>query len=161
MARQEQEREDLLHEAVALVERAELRISEWPEAVLIGFRRDGAASIYFGAGPAYHFTSEGALRRAYADGLLYKAERGRLASLRRQRLTAEVQLLRHDLTERETAGFLRDLSLRTGELRDRLRAGQFELVGQAPTGGDVVGRIARWLDALKLPPPVAQSPQSR
>lgn len=161
MARQEHEREDLLREAVALVERAELRVAGWSETVVIGFRREGAASVYFGAEPAYHFTSDGALRRAYAHGLLYKAEHGQLASMRRQRLTGEVQLIRHDLTEVETVEFLQQVETRVAKLRDRLRAGQFELVGQEPGAGDVVGRIARWLDALQLPPVVARSPRSR
>ena len=47
MARQEQEREDLLREAVALVERIEVQTAREQGTVVIGFRRDGAASVYF------------------------------------------------------------------------------------------------------------------
>ncbi len=161
MARQEHEREDLLRDAVALVERAELR---WPgaaEPLVVGFRRDGAASIYFGGEPVYHFTSRGELRRAYDAGLLYKSDGGQLVSLRRQRTPGEVQLLRHDLTEDEASQFFEELVKRMAELRDRVGRGTFTLVGQAPADADILGRIARWLETLALPPPLAQSPRAR
>ncbi len=84
MARDEQDREDLLREATALVERVELAPTdnEAGEHIVIGFRAGGAASVYFGGDTAYHFNSDGELRRAYADGLLYKADIGRLTSTR-------------------------------------------------------------------------------
>lgn len=161
MARQEHQREDLLREAVALVERAELRLPGITEPVVVGFRRDGSASVFFGEEPVYQFNSRGELRRAYNDGLLYKAERGRLASLRRQRVLGEVQLLRHDLKDDETCQFLAELTARVGNLRDKVRGRAFELLGQAPIGSDVVGRIAKWLEALELPPQLASAPRVR
>lgn len=161
MAREERQREDLLREAVALVERAELRLPGATEPVVVGFRRDGAASIFFGEEPVYQFNTLGHLRRAYYDGLLYKAERGRLVSLRRQRVPGEVQLLRHDVNDDETYQFLVELTRRVGDLRDYVRGGAFELLGQAPTGNDVVGRIAKWLDAVELPPRLASTPRAR
>ena len=80
-----QDREDLLAEATALVERIELDVDEMDESIVIGFRPSGAGSIYFGPDAAYHFTSHNRLRRAYANGLLYKAEKRRLISLDRRR----------------------------------------------------------------------------
>ena len=70
MARDESDREDLLREATALVERIELAPADAAddEHIVAGFRRDGALSIYFGADPVYHFNSAGELRRAYCDG---------------------------------------------------------------------------------------------
>ena len=160
MSRHEHEREDLLREAVALVERAELRISGWPERVVVGFRRNGAASIYFGGETAYHFNTHGELRRAYDDGLLFKAQDGRLVSLRRQRLREEVQLLRHELTDDEASCFLRSLTMRLGKLSDALRRGGFEVVGQLPADGDVLARMLRWIDSATLPPPLARTPNA-
>jgi hypothetical protein len=81
MARDEQDREDFLAEATALVERAELRVAGEAESATIGFRRNDAASVFFGGDAAYHFKSSGELRRAFHQGLLYKAERTRLVSL--------------------------------------------------------------------------------
>lgn len=160
MAREEHDREDLLKEATALVERAELRLGGGRESVVAGFRRDGAASVYFGAEQAYHFNSRGELRRAYCDGLLFKAEKGRLASLRRHRSPDEVALVRHDLNDEETTLFLDDASHRLTSLNSSIASAAFTLVGQVPAVGDVVGRLANWLAGLRLPPVIAQSPRA-
>ena len=83
------------------------RLHRAGEPIVVGFRRDGALSIFFGDDPVYQFNAAGELRRAYCDGLLFKAVRGRLVSLRRVRgQHDEVQLVRHDLTRREQAAFL-------------------------------------------------------
>ena len=71
-------REDLLREATALVERIELvphrdRQFDASEPIVVGFRADGALSIFFGDDPVYQFNAAGELRRAYCDGLLFKA----------------------------------------------------------------------------------------
>ena len=110
MARQENPREDLLAEATALVERAELRIAGFAEPIVVGFRRNGAASIYFGQDAAYHFNTANELRRAFIGGTLYKADRGRLAALVRRRTAAEVELVRHDLDETVAARLPRHAS---------------------------------------------------
>ena len=47
MAQRETNREDLLREATALVERAEIRIPGESEPIVVGFRRDGSASFFF------------------------------------------------------------------------------------------------------------------
>jgi len=160
MAREEHDREDLLREASALVERAELLLGGWQDPVFAGFRRDGAASVYFGAEPAYHFNSRGELRRAYRDGLLFKADRGHLASLRRHRSPGEVALIRHDLNDDETTLFLEELSHRLTALQAAVASTAYTLVGQVPAVGDVVGHLAHWLASLLLPPVIAQSPRA-
>lgn len=147
MAREEHDREDLLAEATALVERIELRVPAFSAPVVAGFRREGAASFYFGAELAYHFNTAGLLRRAFASGLLYKAERGRLVSLDRRRTAGQVQLVRHDLTDEEAERFLASLADRLTALCDALASGRFERLRQAPAGSDVVGRIGDWLAA--------------
>ncbi len=122
MARQESDREDLLREATALVERIELAPAAGDgKDVVIGFRRDGAASIYFGTDPAYHFNSSGELRRAYCDGLMYKAEHGQLVSLERIRRENEMQLVRRTLTDAKEAEFLATLLRRLRELAEQCR----------------------------------------
>ncbi len=162
MARQETEREDLLREATALVERIELapRDAASREHVVIGFRADGAPSVYFGADPAYHFNSSGQLRRAYGNGLLFKAEHGRLVSLDRVRRENEVQLVRHDLADQEQAEFLADVHARLRELARRCHENGLVTVGKVPADADVLGRATRWLlqlgDVM-----VADSPHAR
>ena len=64
MARNEEDREDLMAEATALAERVELTVPQESDFVTAGFRRTGHLSLYFGQDPAYHFDEEGRLRRA-------------------------------------------------------------------------------------------------
>jgi hypothetical protein len=167
MARREENRENLLVEATALVERAELRVVGCDEPIVVGFRRDGSASFYYGSDPAYHFNSHDELRRAYVDGVLYKAEhsssakQGRLVALERRRAAGEVQLVRHELTDEETTQFLISLTGRLTALSDALRQGKFSLVEQVPADGDMVARLRDWLARVSTPPAIATSPRVR
>src|SRR5688500_8421146 len=106
MAQRESNREDLMREATALIERAELVLPGAAEPVVVGFRRDGSASFFFGADPVYQFNAAGELRRAYVGGLLYKAVSRHLVALRRERTETETILLSCELSGEETAHFL-------------------------------------------------------
>ena len=145
MARDETDREDLLRQATALVERAEFTIADFPEPIVVGFRKGGSASFFFGADAVYQFNAAGELRRAYLGGLLYKAERGSLWKTRRERSEGEVALLSTPLNDAETQNVLADLQARLSQLADALGSGRFALVGEVPTGGGVVRRIRDWL----------------
>jgi hypothetical protein len=161
MAQFETDREDLLAEATALVERAEFSFPETAEPVVIGFRRDGCGSIYFGADPAYHFNTRHELRRAYLGGLLYKAEQGRLVSLERRRTSAEVQLLRCDLNAPQTQTLLDELKQRLAQILAGLNVEQCLVIGHAPVGHDIVGRMRAWLKLLSSRPlKIAASPRA-
>lgn len=144
MAREESQREDLMGEATALVERIEFAIP-YRDAIVAGFRADGAFSIFFGEDPVYHFNAAGELRRAYCDGLLIKASSGQLASLRRERTAHETQLVRHALTAGEQGEFLATLSEKLRTLRDQLSDGNFSVTGQVPQDADILGRVRAWL----------------
>ena len=150
MAREESDREDLLRDATALVERVEIVLhgvsaEDESNRVLIGFRRGGAASFFFGDDPVYQFNTGGELRRAYSDGLLYKAVRGRLVALERVRTASEVRLQRHELNDDEQRDFMRKVQKRLTELAAALSNGQYEIVAQVPSDADVIGRARNWL----------------
>ena len=49
MARHQEDREDILREATALVERVELEIENLEDPVVVGFRRDSGPAFFFGA----------------------------------------------------------------------------------------------------------------
>jgi hypothetical protein len=149
MARHEEQREDLLREATALVERVELRIPGSTESIVAGFRRDQSASVFFGQQLVYQFNSANELRRAFANEQLYKAECGRLVQLTRNRTSDEVQLLQHEVSAAETADFLAHAAARLAELNTALKSGQFQIVGQVPNYADVIGHVRNWL--AKLP----------
>lgn len=159
MARQEHDREDLLAEATALVQRCELRVRGCDELVFVGFRGDGCGSVYFGPDEAYHFNTAGELRRAHRDGLLFKADRGRLVSLRRERTEGQVALLRHDLDDGETAALLESMRLRLGALNAALVAGEFHLERSVGDAAALLDRIHRWLPTV-LSAAVAQRPNA-
>src|SRR3954453_924358 len=106
MARTESDREDLLREATALVERVELQVDGLEQPIVVGFRRDGSASFFFGAEAVYQFNSAGEFRRGYIDGLLYKAERGSVIALERERSETAVNLRRIELSAQQTDAIL-------------------------------------------------------
>ena len=147
MARQQSDREDLLREATALVERAELKVAGFDEPIIVGFRRGGAASFFFGSDPVYQFSAAGELRRAFVAGCLVKAEQGRLVRLSRERSAAAVTLVRDELDAREQAELLAAAEAKLRRLAAALAAGDFKLIGQVPADSDIVERVRQWFDA--------------
>jgi hypothetical protein len=161
MERRESDREDLLREATALVERIELRIPAEPEQMVVGFRRDGSASFFFGAQSAYQFNSSGEFRRGYIGGLLYKAERGQLVSLRRQRSDAEVALIRTELNTDEAERLLADVQRRLLILQQAFLSDSITVIGQIPPDAGLISRITGWLSQMASPLRIAPSPHAR
>lgn len=161
MARQEQDREDLLREATALVERIELAIAGESDSVVAGFRRDGCGSVYFGGDAAFHFNTQHQLRRAFEGGLLYKADRGRIVQLRRQRTDREVQLLRRELSPEETARFLDTMNARLKQLRQAAAGGEYEVLGQVPPDAAILPRLAEWLAQVLTASAIAKTSHAR
>ena len=166
MARDESEREDLLREASALVERIELQITNAAGGedtdsvpVVVGFRSNGAISIFLGSDPVYQFNAAGELRRAYCDGALFKAARGKLITLERVRRPDEVQLLSRVLTNGEEGVFISRMQDRLRALAIGLDRGSFRINGQVPTGADVLHRVKQWL-AAHDGMPIANTPRA-
>lgn len=147
MARQESDREDLMREATALVERAEFRVPGESEPVVFGLRREGAASFFFGPDPVFHFNSRYELRRSYVGGDLIKAEHRRAVRLRRVRTESETQLQRSELSPEETAALLHLLQTRLAHVRASVEARQIEVVAAHPPGADLTARLQEWLAA--------------
>jgi len=99
------------------------------EHIVIGFRDSACGSVYFGQDEAYHFNAAGELRRAYRDGRLYKAERGRMVSLTRQRGPTQTVLLRATLAAADEASFLARLRDQMSRLQSVLAAGRYRVIG--------------------------------
>jgi hypothetical protein len=142
MARHEAEREDLLAEARALVDRAEYAVPGLAQPLVGGFRANGAMSLFFGEDPALHWNSQGELRRAYAGGMLYKAEQGRLVALRRERRETETALVRHVFSDDELRQFQDELRVRLLLLRTQFDEGTIQLLRETRiTPGELAERI--------------------
>jgi hypothetical protein len=157
MARHEAEREDLLAEARALVDRAEYQVPGQEDALVAGFRANGALSLFFGEDPALHWNSQGELRRAYAGGLLYKAEQGQLVALRRERSDQETALVRHLLSAEELQAFQETQRARLLQLRTQFDQGEVQLLRESRVSqGDLATRIRAMLHLVADQLPIAQ-----
>ena len=155
MAEYEHEREDLIATATALVQRVELSIEGFTDFLVIGFRHNGAASLFVGADPVYQFNGKGELRRGYRAGKLVKAESGRLVEMRRQRVEGRFDLVRHELSDEQTVEFLGELRHTLDRLVTVLEKKQYRVAGQVPADQDVVAQSCQWLAGLSDPIPIA------
>jgi len=160
MARDEQNREDLLAQATALVERASLRLPGHADETVVGFRRDGGLAIYFSPELVYQFNSTGKLRRAFVGDLLFKAQAGTLVSLERERGVDVVHLVSRRLDAEATQAFLLDMHSHLTQLQRSLLDGSYALIGQVPAGTDVLSRVRQWLTTFAGGVGVARSPRS-
>lgn len=158
MTRQEQDREDLMAEASALVRRVEVQLPAQSESWVIGIRRRGEVSIFVGADPVFQFNTAGELRRGFWGGRLVKAEDRRLIRLEKRRTDSEVHLLRHKLTSDETAEFLGVAAETMEALRRGLAVGDLVTLRQVPSDIKVNAELANWLDSLSEPIVIARAP---
>ncbi|MGE0755478.1 MAG: hypothetical protein AB7F89_12360 [Pirellulaceae bacterium] len=161
MARREQDREDILREATALVERVEFQLPGSPDPIVVGFRRNGCASFFVGADPVIQFNSHGELRRMYFEGRLVKAMRGQLHRIERVRTEHKVELRSRLLSEAEQD----DVRQRVGEQLDRIaaavRSGTVTQVREVPENAAVLTRALAWLDGRRPDLPIAGEPHAR
>ena len=160
MARHQEDREDILREATAFVERVELEIDGLEDPVVVGFRSASGPAFFFGADPVYQFNSQSQLRRGYRQGCLLKAEAGRLIELRRERTESSMNLVRHELDEQQLSEFIRQLTGNLQFLGEALVSQHFRLVGQIPVEVDVVGRVSRWLAEMPAILTIAEIPNA-
>lgn len=149
MAKHEQDREDLMREAVALPDRVELSVAGFECLVTIGFRSNSAMSLFIGQDPVYQFDPEGRLRRAYVDGLLYRSQGTTLALLKRERTETATLLLRKDLDAGSLHGFRTTMQNSLEILRVCLETGQFTSVRRVPESVDHIPRIHTALIAIR------------
>ena len=163
MVRQEVDRDDLFREAAALIERAEFEVPGMAEPVTAGRRKAGGWSIYFGADPCFHFDEQGRLRRAFAEGRLYRTQGRTLAKLERVHTPDETELRRRDLTPEELASFLESARRRLAELRTAVQQHAIQVQRVFPPDAAVSDGLERALrqvldPALRLAPPINGRP---
>jgi hypothetical protein len=147
MARQHHDREDLLRDATAFVERFQARISGQSEEWFIGFRPDSALGIYAGQHRVLQFDRHGRLRRVFWDGRMFQAVRGELVRLDRRREDTRLRLDRRPLSSEESAELLRAASQVLNTLCASLRDETLAVTGQVVMANqDVVKRMRDWLE---------------
>lgn len=139
MAKIEQDREDLMKEAVALVRRIEFAPTNRFPSIIAGFRNNGLFSLYLGPDPMFQFDTSGRLRRAFCGGLLYRTQGMALAQLRRERSSIETTLMRRDLAGVELEQFRSHTLSHVFWLNEQLTSASLAIVRQIP--GDDVGLL--------------------
>ncbi len=158
MARNEANREDLLREATALVRRGEFVLPGYEEPVTIGFRRDGAGSIFIGADTVYQFNAQGELRRGYLGGKLLKAQLGKLVEMTRVRSETAVELQSRVLSPEENALVISQMQSALALVATALQDPAATLRGQVPADGEILPQVLGWLASLPSPPRIAAAP---
>ncbi len=158
MARHEQDREDWMREATALVRRVEVHLPDYDAPCVIGFRRGGEGSVFVGADPVFQFNACGEIRRGYWNGRPLKAEFGRLVQLERRRTETESLLVRHELTDSQQSEFLQ-LARKVLRLLQRdLLGDDLNIVKRFPSDFDAAGDLTNWLGSLPDPLVIAAAP---
>ncbi|MDZ4820974.1 MAG: hypothetical protein SGJ20_18570 [Planctomycetota bacterium] len=158
MARKEADREDLLRDAVAFKDRALFSVPGMQGEIFVGLRDDNAGSIYVGADPVYHFNAQQQLRRAFVDGLLYKAEQGKLVVMERQRSAEATILESRQLSVEEAKQFVQRMQSLLVQICAALLSSSVTLIGQvtaeqtANRGETAMERITSWLAQQRLEP---------
>ncbi|PHS15996.1 MAG: hypothetical protein COA78_04370 [Blastopirellula sp.] len=158
MAREASPREDLLKEATGLVRRAEYQIPGFPGSVVIGFRKVGAMSLFLDQDPVYQFNTQGELRRAFVDGLLFKSEDGKLISMRRERPAGESNLVSQTLAEPAQTAFIQSATARLKQIETALSTQEFQLIGKVTDSTEVHEDFLDWMQQHGQEIVVAQRP---
>ncbi|MCA9263054.1 MAG: hypothetical protein KDA60_04375 [Planctomycetales bacterium] len=159
--RERREREDIMREATALVERAEFQIAGSSVVYIVGFRRNGALSLFCDEDPVFQFTSAHELRRGYWNGTLIKAEVGRLVRLIRQRSESESLLIRRELSVDESSEFLAKARETLDAIVSAHQQHATTVLQSHPEDLDVIDKFVRWTRELPNSIPVAASPNVR
>ncbi len=150
MAQHEEDREDLMREAVALPHRVELSVDGFNSLITIGFRSNSAMSIFIGQDPVYQFDSESRLRRAYVDGLLYRSQHTTLAMLKRERTDSQTLLLRTDLADDALQKFRETMLQSLHRLEQKLNSADFRILRSVPESVSHIARIQSTLAGIRL-----------
>lgn len=132
MARIEADREDLFEEFRAATHKWELRVAGIAAHTVLGVRKDGRISFYFGGDPCYHFSSNHELQRAFAEGWLYRSQGTTLARLHRERTPDATSLIRHDLSQAELNQFLETMRAHLSQLQTALGHDGVQLIRAEP-----------------------------
>ena len=127
MARNEQDREDLIREATALEVRAELLCTSIADPVTVGFWRDGRFSVYFDQDPFFQFDVAGKLRRAFREGHLFRSQAPSLIRMHRDRSGSRTTLRRDELTASDVSEFRLFMIERLQTLSSDLSAQRYQI----------------------------------
>jgi hypothetical protein len=141
MARIEEDREDLMRDATALVRRMEIQIDGQEDPIFIGYKRSDYLSIYLSQDLVYHFDNYHQLRRAFVKPFLYRSEGDSLTRLARARTESTSELHSAKLSDEELNQFQLEMHNHLSSLHDALNANQFKVIQQIPEEDDITEEL--------------------
>lgn len=156
MAKQEQDREDLLRDGRQMAIRGETTMND--TVVTIGFRDAGQMSLYCGPDPVFQFNAGQQLRRVFFEGERYAADARHLVRLDRAARGGKVQFVAKHVSEDRYAAIIESLDRWIGDLRLVVTQGHAEWRVADQQEAAFHQQLSRWLDAMPQPIEIADSP---
>lgn len=158
MAKQEYDREDLLRDGKQMPVRAECQIDG--VAVVIGFRRQGQVSLYFGPDPVFQFNVARELRRVFYNGRRFAAIQGKLCELTRHVEGGKVQFVSGEIDANDELAILRVLYENLGKLQMAIEsaASKWNVIEDGSL--EFRKKLSDWLAAVSVSMVVAESPNA-
>lgn len=152
MARKEEDKEDLIVDATALVNRAEYvpapdDTNRW-SLVTVGFRKDGCFSLYFDQDPFYQFDASGHLRRACIGRFLFRSQGNTLARLNRERLVEQTTLQRIDLDDEQLHMFRNQMLEHLQSFQHAIRTGTMKRGRSVTTCEDIDHQMLNFIETI-------------
>lgn len=142
MAKQAEDREDLLRDATAYERRIEfLPLDQLP--IFVGFREGGEPSFYFGQNHVLQYNSQGELRRAFWQDRMLASYKHKLHWL--ERGAGRVRLTRTPLDEEAYREFAAVSVAALQALLSALLADNLPIKAEVPVAGNLRAEIREWL----------------
>ncbi|WP_182866798.1 hypothetical protein [Stieleria mannarensis] len=168
MAKQTEDREDLLRDGTAMTVRGRLSVGD--AEVVIGFRSRGQLSLYWNQDPVFQFDESGRLRRVFFDACRLKAQNGRLVRLRQPRPSEDppvsrLQLVTEPVSDADQAAILQRLAEALQQIDAVLEQaesgdGRIDLRIVGTSAADFAGRVRQWIEQWKEAGGVAGDPSA-
>ena len=158
MAKQEYDREDLLRDGKQMPVRAECQIDG--VAVVIGFRRQGQVSLYFGPDPVFQFNVARELRRVFYNRRRFAAIQGKLCELTRHVEGGKVQFVSGEIDANDELAILGVLYENLGKLQMAIESAASEWNVIEDGSLELRKKLSDWLAAVSVSMVVAESPNA-
>ena len=145
MAKDAEDREDLLRDATAYVARIEFNIPDVDHEIFCGFRENDAFSLYWGQDTVFQFNANAELRRAFWQDRMIASFKHKLNWLERDENAARMRMRRVPMPEIESNELLDAYASCRRTIVDTVSQARHSIVGEFPENGNVSDRVIQWL----------------
>lgn len=153
LARQESDREDLFAEAAGLRPRVEF-VNPNGTTIVVGIRKDEGLLVFFSPQFSAGWSPRHELRRVFREGLIYRAQAGRVfEQLRRERTAPETNLLATTLSVASSVELADSVWSALRDVLDRLESGAMTPSRSFPVDVDAVQTVVSRIRMIAQNPP--------